>query len=321
MQTDVLRQILATLKARKGATLAELSKAVPEEYLCTDYPLEHFVWEPILTLVHWGLVEAYDGFNLVSADTVDDLHRARNLRFYLSKHAVEIEAALGVKLDAASSDVFGKPRPRFGHWPMVFVLMPFGAELGPVYEAHIKRVAAAKLLSAGRADDFFSTGSVMADVWSAINAATVLIADCTGRNPNVFYEIGIAHAIGKPTILISQSIDDVPFDLRHLRVVVYEYTPRGMSLFEEALSKSIDSLQLESGAASGWQPTESVPANDNPPVTVTPFRPNWVQCSHCGKTFSLRNAQSWTGERHKTCGQRLIISVVGQPEGGDDNAG
>jgi hypothetical protein len=83
----------------------------------------------------------------------------------------------------------------------------------------------------------------MGDVWSAINAAIFLIADCTGRNPNVFYEIGIAHAIGKQTILISQTIDDVPFDLRHLRIVVYEYTPRGMMVFEEALGKSIDSLQ------------------------------------------------------------------------------
>lgn len=44
----------------------------------------------------------------------------------------------------------------------------------------------------------------------------------TDRNPNVFYELGLAHAISKPVILISKSIDDVPFDLRSIRVLVYD---------------------------------------------------------------------------------------------------
>jgi hypothetical protein len=90
----------------------------------------------------------------------------------------------------------------------------------------------------------------MGDVWSAINAAKVIVADCTGRNPNVMYEIGLAHAIGRHTILISQSIDDVPFDLRHLRVIVYDYTPRGMREFEMKLAETIDrSTQLSTNAS------------------------------------------------------------------------
>jgi hypothetical protein len=81
----------------------------------------------------------------------------------------------------------------------------------------------------------------MRDIWSAIHAARIVVADCTGRNPNVFYEIGLAHAIGRYTILISQSIDDVPFDLRHLRIILYEYTPRGMEKFEKALIETMKS--------------------------------------------------------------------------------
>jgi len=94
----------------------------------------------------------------------------------------------------------------------------------------------------GRADDFFGARSIMSDVWLAINDAQLIIADCTGRNPNVFYEIGIAHTIGKPTILLTQTLDDIPFDLQHLRCIVYDYTPRGMKQFNEELTQT---LQVE----------------------------------------------------------------------------
>jgi hypothetical protein len=115
-------------------------------------------------------------------------------------------------------------------------------DLKPIYEDHIKKVAAEIGLDAGRADDFFLNGSIITDIWSAINAAKFIIADCTGRNPNVFYEIGVAHAIGKDTILISKSIEDVPFDLRHLRVIIYEYTPRSIITFENTLKNTISSM-------------------------------------------------------------------------------
>ena len=62
-----------------------------------------------------------------------------------------------------------------------------------------------------------------------------MIADCTGRDPNVFYEIGVAHTVGKPVVLITQSADDVPFDLRAIRFIEYQYTPPGMRVFEERL--------------------------------------------------------------------------------------
>ena len=134
--------------------------------------------------------------------------------------------------------ILGPPR-RSNHWPDVFVLMPFSEELQPIYHDHVKKVATDLDLRISRADNFFGTGPVMKDVWSAIHAARVVIADCTGRNPNVFYEIGLAHAIGRRTILVSQSMDDIPFDLRHLRVIVYKYTPPGMIEFEHALSQTI----------------------------------------------------------------------------------
>lgn len=124
--------------------------------------------------------------------------------------------------------------------PDVFVLMPFQQQLQPVYEDHIKKVVRELGMTIGRADDFFSSDSIINEIWSAMNAAKIIIADCTDKNPNVFYELGIAHTLGKPVILTSQSLDDIPFDLRHRRYTLYEYTPRGMKEFEKDLAKAVE---------------------------------------------------------------------------------
>lgn len=73
-----------------------------------------------------------------------------------------------------------------------------------------------------RADELFSTGSVIEQIWEQISGAKVLLADLTGKNANVFYELGLAHAAHKPVVFTTGDLDDVPFDLRHLRVAVYD---------------------------------------------------------------------------------------------------
>ena len=71
-------------------------------------------------------------------------------------------------------------------------------------------------------DDIFATGKIIDQVWSGINAAKVLVAELTSRNPNVFYELGIAHTLRKPVVLVSSNEEDVPFDVRHIRVIYYD---------------------------------------------------------------------------------------------------
>ena len=66
--------------------------------------------------------------------------------------------------------------------------------------------------------------SIIDDICNSILGADVVVADCTGQNPNVFYELGIAHTLGKDVILLTQSIDDIPFDISHLRFIEYENT-------------------------------------------------------------------------------------------------
>jgi hypothetical protein len=124
-------------------------------------------------------------------------------------------------------------------WSKIFVAMPFLPELKPVYDDHILKVTKELGVSCKRGDDFFSGDSIMNEVWSAIYHSEVCIVDCTGRNPNVFYELGIAHTLGRKAILIAKSIDDIPFDVRHLRTIIYEYTPPGMAEFEGKLKKTL----------------------------------------------------------------------------------
>lgn len=93
-----------------------------------------------------------------------------------------------------------------------------------------------------RADDIYGISGIMQSVWESINRAQVIIADLTERNPNVFYELGIAHTLGKPVIMITQSMDYVPFDLRHLRCVVYDFKPGRIQKFEVILEKTIKTI-------------------------------------------------------------------------------
>jgi hypothetical protein len=132
---------------------------------------------------------------------------------------------------------FGQPNDQ-SVYPEVFVLMPFTDELKPVYTDYIVPVSNELGLSVARADDFFTHKSIISDIWTAICRAKVIVADCTGRNPNVFYEIGIAHTVGKALILITQHSEDVPSDMKHIRYIPYNI-PTGMDTFKVTLKNAI----------------------------------------------------------------------------------
>lgn len=122
-----------------------------------------------------------------------------------------------------------------------FVLMPFHNSFDDVYES-IRRAceSSAVLLSCSRADDFFGAGHIMEDVLRGIMASEYIVADLTGKNPNVFYELGIAHTSKAPSkvILLAQSEDDVPFDLRHMRYITYRNDQAGLRSLSGALEKA-----------------------------------------------------------------------------------
>ncbi|MDB6059498.1 MAG: hypothetical protein JWO95_3342, partial [Verrucomicrobiales bacterium] len=103
-----------------------------------------------------------------------------------------------------------------------FVMMPFGHWFDRYYqEIYVPAIKEAGLEPV-RADELFTTGSVVEQIWEQISKSKVLLADLTDRNANVFYELGLAHAAKKPVIFTAAKTDDVPFDLRHLRVIIYD---------------------------------------------------------------------------------------------------
>jgi hypothetical protein len=123
-----------------------------------------------------------------------------------------------------------------------FVLMPFDTKLQPVYDDHIKPTVMRSGLRCERADDIRGASLITWEIWERINRARFLIADLTDRNANVFYELGLAHALSKDVILITPTMDFVPFDLKTVRCIVYEFNPRGMQKFEKTLGETITAL-------------------------------------------------------------------------------
>ena len=105
---------------------------------------------------------------------------------------------------------------------LCFVIMPFSAEYDLVYHQLIKPAAETSGLKVLRADDIYSPGVITEQIRAAIHQSRICIADVSGKNPNVLYEVGIAHTLDKTTILLSQSVEQIPFDLRAFRVVLYD---------------------------------------------------------------------------------------------------
>lgn len=207
-----------------------------------------------LTLVLHESLRKLRDFELV--DFEDDAQAVGRIRgeIRITEHWTRLHKALGgqslkdlARLDRDLSMVV-TPRFRPPKAPRVardlFVAMPFKEPHESIWANHIKPVAESLGLTAAPASDIFSAQAVMLDVWNAICASRAMIADCTGRNPNVFYEIGLAHVVGVPVVLVTQDKDDVPFDVADLRFIEYEYTPPGMKRFENQLRETLDGLDL-----------------------------------------------------------------------------
>ena len=104
---------------------------------------------------------------------------------------------------------------------LCFVLMPFAEPYSGYYNRIIKPAVSAMGLSAMRADEIYGTNPIIHDIWHSIWKARVVIADVSTKNPNVNYELGLCHALGVTTIVIANKIEDVPFDYRHRRCIIY----------------------------------------------------------------------------------------------------
>lgn len=120
-------------------------------------------------------------------------------------------------------------------------MMPFDAGFNDVY-ASIQQASANAGLRCRRADDIWENAQIIQDVVALIDRSRVVVCDCTGRNPNVFYEAGIAHTLGREVILITQNEQDIPFDLRHLRYIRYLNNAEGRTALATALQTRMQTI-------------------------------------------------------------------------------
>jgi hypothetical protein len=250
-------RILQILLDRSGATWNTLFKelGIPLDApgsVCMD------VYNHLYFLADAGLIRvdgADDGNEAKRLHYMISGLRSSNAKIRASDNYLKIKRALQAHCRGASledrftltvSPLFGSPS-NLSKQTDVFVLMPFSDNFRPIYTDHIVPAINSAGLTVSRADEYLTTNPIMSDVWAAIVGCGVVVAECTGRNSNVFYEIGVAHTLGKPVVLITQNSDDIPSDVRQIKYIRYAYTPPGMKQFENSL------IQTVNGALGVWK--------------------------------------------------------------------
>ena len=107
----------------------------------------------------------------------------------------------------------------------VFVLMPFEEKFQTIYYNVLKPLIDSLGYSASKADENLKIGTVIDQIQQYIRNAILVIADVSGKNPNVFYELGYAHGLNKNVLIITNNPKDVPFDISHIRYFQYSFNP------------------------------------------------------------------------------------------------
>ncbi len=176
---------------------------------------------------------------------IDGLGFTENLRTHWAIKRGDLDARVFELVKSRDSG----NRPKFfsvSDWPLsisghVAIMMPFHKTFDSVYE-EIKMSCHSLKLETKRVDEVYKPGKVMHDIFSIIAQSRVIVSDLSDRNPNVLYEVGLAHALNREVIMLVQDEDDVPFDLRQFRFVKYSLDTEGLKALRENLKRSIQEL-------------------------------------------------------------------------------
>ena len=154
--------------------------------------------------------------------------------------------------------------------PTAFVIMPFDSELDEVYKLFIHKTLTDLGFTVDRADSINNQRSILADIIVSIAESDIIIADLTSSNANVYYELGIAHAFDKPVILLTQDIEEVPFDLRPYRLLPYNVH---FARIEEAQQRLREIAQgFLNGTSTFGNPVSDYKNVMNPSASARPTR-------------------------------------------------
>jgi hypothetical protein len=136
--------------------------------------------------------------------------------------------------------------------------MPFDESFDELYQEVLKECLEESNFNVIRVDELYGSKPIMEDILNRIESSEIVVADLTGRNPNVFYELGIAHCrkANDNLVIITQDLDDVPFDLKPYRIIQYKPTISGAKALRKQLKNTIMEFRLKSftWASHEWQP-------------------------------------------------------------------
>jgi nucleoside 2-deoxyribosyltransferase len=167
-----------------------------------------------------GVIVSHAGYtqdaSLVGGNTGLELLTLDDLRQQVAKLTKTKPAPIAPKSERKKNEV------RARDTAACFVVMPFSPELDDVYHLGIREVVSSSGGSCERADELSYVGGIMEKIYDSIRRADVIIAEVTQPNPNVYYEIGFAHALGKPVVIITRDIKSSPFDLSGYNHIVYK---------------------------------------------------------------------------------------------------
>jgi hypothetical protein len=127
--------------------------------------------------------------------------------------------------------------------PQLFVVMHFGEPYDTLYRDVITPAAIELGFAPYRADDVYRPGLVLEDIIQGLVESDIVVAEITPQNPNVFYELGYAHAVGKPTILLAERGRDLPFDIHGYRCIFYDNTIGGKKEVDSSLRKHLGNIR------------------------------------------------------------------------------
>ena len=164
--------------------------------------------------------EKQEEFKAVFFESLDDAKLTES--HGQKRRVIDVSSGAGIEADTAGTLKRLEKTANVEAGDACFVMMSFADPTGSYYKTiYEPAIRKAGLRPIRADDDMFSTGKIVDQIWLGIHSSKVLVAELTGRNPNVFYELGLAHALQKPVVLVSATEKDVPFDVQHIRVIYY----------------------------------------------------------------------------------------------------
>lgn len=241
-------------KKYNGSLILDLKRRIEEDFTSSNWEevglltdCSHIVSSHprLLKSLHFG-DQDYGG-NIISVLRAMDDHNPNALnsikdfldKWYPDQNSTYISAKPSERKITFSPSVFSIPDGEVEN-DLVAVMMPF-AGFDSVYDA-IKNACAANGYKCLRADDIWDSSSIIQDIFSLIFRAKIVIVDFSGKNPNVMYETGIAHTLGKVVVPLAQIVQDIPSDMVHHRALIYLNNGEGLRKLETELKNKLRTI-------------------------------------------------------------------------------